>query len=85
MKTITLNDGTVVNGNILDNGDGIIIFVYLFGLSLAEGFALFSDTNKTSRIIANEYDVETVYEGYTNISAINTEFGNCNLVMRKPV
>lgn len=85
MKTITLNDGTVVNGNILDNGDGIKIFVYLFGMSLMEGYQLFSNTENVSRIVANEYDNETVYEGYTEIMAINTEFGNCNLVMRQPV
>ena len=83
METIRLNDETVVNGHILDNGDGMIIFVYLDGMSLADGFRLFSDTNRTARMIAMNHGVQHVYDGYTEITAVNGEFGNCNLTMRK--
>ena len=83
METITLNDGTVLNGHILNNGDGRLIFVYLDGKSLAEGFLLFSDQSKTIRITENNHGNEHVYENYTEITSINSEFGNCNLTLRK--
>ena len=83
METLTLNDGTVVNGHILDNGDGQLIFVYLDRMSLLNGVKLFSDKEKTSSITANNHGHETVYNGYTVLWSANAEFGNCNLVMRK--
>ena len=83
MEILTLNDGTALTGHILDNGDGRIIFVYLDGKTISEGFALFSDPEKTSRIIAKNRDTETIYNGYTNMTAISSEYGNCNIVMQK--
>ena len=85
MRTITLNDGTVVNGSVLTDGYGYAIYVYLFGMSLMNGFALMSDPTKTSRIVVTEYENETIYEGFTEIASVNSERGNCNLTMRKPV
>ena len=82
-ETITLNDGTLLNGAIINNGDGRLIFVYLYKMSLPDGFALFSDPNKTIRMIAINHGNEHVFEGYTEITAINSEYGNCNLTMRK--
>lgn len=83
MEILTLNDGTAVNGHILDNGDGRIIYVYLDGKTLAEGFVLFSDPEETKRIVAMNRGIETVYLGYTNMTAISSEYGNCNIVMQK--
>ena len=85
METITLNDGTVVNGHILEDGYGQMIFVYLDGMNLMQGFMLMSDANKTSVMVANNRGTEHTYTGYTEIISINSEFGNCNLTMRKPV
>ena len=82
-ERITLNDGTVLEGTVLDNGDGRTIFVYLTGLALLEGVLLFSDTTKASRIVAYDRGIEHVYEGYTKLWAVNNEYGNCNLTMRK--
>lgn len=82
-ETITLNDGTVLEGHIIENGDGRLIFVYLEKMKLADGFALFSDINKTLRMIELNHGNEHIYEGYTEIIAINSEFGHCNLTMRK--
>lgn len=76
---ITLNDGTVLEGHILENGDGQMIFVYLDGMSLTDGFVIFNDPERTKRIYAGE----KTYEGYTQLWAINNEFGNCNVTMRK--
>lgn len=83
MEILMLNDGTAVTGHILDNGDGRIIFVYLDGMSIIQGFTLFSDPEKTGRIIEKRVDTEKIYEGYTNLTAINTEYGNCNITMQK--
>lgn len=82
--TLILNDGTVLNGHIMPNGDDRIIFVYLNGLSLAEGFAIFSDPGRI-RKITEKIDAETEreYNGFTVITAINMEFGNCNLTLRR--
>lgn len=82
---LTFADGTVVTGHILEDGIGLRIYVYLDGMSLADGFALMNDTMKTNRIVAMNHGVESVYEDYTEIAAISTEFGNCNLVMKKAV
>ena len=82
-EMITMNDGTVLEGHIIENGDGRIIFVYLDKLKLADGFALFSDTNKTMRMVELNHGNENVYEGYTEITSINSEFGNCNLTLKK--
>lgn len=83
METLTLNDGTVLEGHILDNGDGMLIYVYLDNKTLAEGYTVFSDTENIRRIVAMNHGTEHVYEGYTQIVAINTQYGNCNLTMRK--
>ena len=81
METLTLNDGTVVNGHCL--WDDRNLYVYLDGMTVVEGVMLFSDTEKISRITAMNHGVETVYEGYTEIYAASHEYGNCNLVMRR--
>ena len=83
METITLNDGTIVDGTVLENGDGIIIFVYLKGMTVLQGVLLFSDTEKSERFVVHSHGVEHIYEGFTEIYAASHEFGNCNLTMRK--
>lgn len=84
-EQLILNDGTVLDGRIIDNGDNLTIFVYLKGMSLDTGYLLMRNPNKTSRIIFRSYGVEHVYNGYTEITNVNNEFGNCNLTMRKVV
>ena len=83
METITLHDGTVVNGHILDNGDGRTIFVYLDGMTVVQGVMLFADPEKSKRITAHNHGVEHVYEGYTDLYHASHEYGNCNLTMRR--
>lgn len=83
METITLNDESVVNGHILESGDGRTIFVYLDKMNIAEGFRIFSDANRTVRMVADNHGVRKIYDGYTEIVAVNIEFGNCNITIRK--
>ena len=85
METLKFVDGTVVNGHILENGDGRTIFIYLNGMSLIDGVMLFSNTENVETITAMNHGTETVYEGYTQIITANIEFGNCNLTVRRPV
>ncbi len=81
METLTLNDGTEVNGHCLE--DDRNLFVYLDGMTVIQGVTLFSDPEKTRRITAKNHGNEHVYEGYTDIYSASHEYGNCNLVMRK--
>lgn len=82
METLTLNDGTVVNGHcILSSGK---LFVYLDGMDIMDGFLMFSDPDKTAVITEMNHGHENIYEGYTQVDAVSREFGNCNLVMVKP-
>ena len=83
METLTLNDGTVLNGHILESGDDREIFVYLDGMGIAQGVALFSDSDKTCRIVEMNHGTEHIYENYTDLWSASHEYGNCNLVMRK--
>ena len=82
METLTLNDGTVVNGHIMEGYDRNI-FVYLDKMTVVDGVMLFADKNKSKRVIANNHGDEHVYEGYTELTQANNEFGNCNLTMRR--
>jgi len=81
METITLNDGTLLNGRgNLDYGQ---LFLYVKNLTVRDGIALFNDTGKTLRIVLNSYGTETIYEGYTEITAINKIGENFNVVLTK--
>jgi len=44
---------------------------------------LFSDPEKTKKIVAMNHGSKHTYKGYTEIYSASHEFGNCNLVMRK--
>ena len=85
METLTLNDGTVLNGHIQEDGYGQLIFVYLDNMSLMDGFMILSNPGKTVRIVAESHGEEHVYEGYTVLTDINNEYGNCNATLRKGV
>ena len=81
METLTLNDGTVVTGHCICDDNNL--FVYLDGMSVAEGVALFADPAKTERIVEQNHGNTHIYEGFTELWSADHEFGNCNLVMRK--
>ena len=81
METVTLNDGTVLNGHCIETDTAL--FVYLDGLPIMDGILLFADETKTSRIVAVNHGHEHIYEGYTRLSAASSEYGNCNLMMKR--
>ena len=80
---ITLADGTVLEGHILENGDWMTIFVRLTGLSLAHGYMLFSNAENIAHIVTYNHGTVNEYDGFTNMTAINTDFGNCNITLKK--
>ena len=83
METITLIDGTVINGSVMPSGSGDCLFVYLTGKTLMEGITIFGDASNVARLVVDFHGTVREYEGYTRITAINTEFGNCNLTLRR--
>lgn len=80
-ETITLSDGTVVEGHILEHVDDTMIFMYLLNKTVVEGILLVS--GKLEHVIASRYGAEHEYTGYTYIYAVSNEYGNCNLVLKK--
>lgn len=83
-ETITLYDGTVLAGHCIRVD--VHLFVYLTGgISMAEGFAIFTQPDRLIRIVENNHGHEHIYDGYTQLTAINTEYGNCNLTLRKVI
>lgn len=83
MEILILNDGTELNGHIMDDGEGRVIFVYLDNMSVYDGVMLFADREKTSKIRTLFHGAEHEYMGYTQLWSVSQEFGNCNIVMRK--
>ena len=81
METITLNDGTILDGHCIRTDDAL--FVYLDGMNMIEGIMLFSDPEKTAVIVEQNHGNTHTYEGYTKLAAASSENGNCNLVMRR--
>ena len=83
MEMLILKDGTELEGHVLPNGDGRTIFVYLDGMSIMEGFEIFSEKTRISIIRELSHGEEHIYEGFTEITAISSEYGNCNITMKK--
>ena len=59
------------------------LFVYLDSMSLMDGYAVVSPPHALDSITEKSYVRETTYTGYTEISAISGEYGNCNIVLKK--
>lgn len=83
MEILTLVDGTELQGRVMQFVDDRIIFVYLTGMTLVQGYTIFSDSENIATIHAMDHGTEHTYEGYTEITAINNEFGNCNITLRR--
>ena len=80
METLTLSDGTTVNGHCF--ADDRNLYVYLDGMTVIDG-VLLCTPERMSRVVANNRGNEHVYEGFTEIWSANHEFGNCNLIQRR--
>lgn len=83
MQTLTLNDGSVIeNVRCLEVDNKL--FLYCSGMDMRTGFDTFIDPGKTERMVWNSSGEEFIYTGYTTLFSINMEYGNCNVVLKKP-
>lgn len=73
METLTLNDGTVLNGHALES-DGVL-WVYLDEGTLTNSFPILNDPDKTIRIHEDRYGELTDYVGYRHLFCIREEDG----------
>lgn len=83
MEMIILNDGTELNGHCIESVEAL--YVYLDSMNMIEGVMLFNDPEKTQVIRELNHGETHEYTGYTQLYAASSEYGNCNLVMRRPV
>lgn len=72
-ETLTLNDGTVLTGHLLETETRL--FVYVWGKTLAEAFELLIDPERTKRIVADRYGVKETVRGYKHLMSISEEAG----------
>ena len=68
---LTLNDGTELNGHLVETDSRL--FVYVYDLTLAEVFELLNDPEKTKKIKAVRYGAEQVVRGYKHLSSVSEE------------
>lgn len=84
-QTVTLADGTVLNGYAGRSSLSGEIWVWLDeGTSMVTAFGLFSDPEKTATIRTDlTEDTSETYEGYTTMSLIREDEGKVTIRMRK--
>ena len=81
-ETLKLNDGTVLNGHVLESGGDL--FLYVYGSSLTDLYPLLSVPAKTKQIVADRYGEKTTYTGYNYLYCIREEVtGMCSAGLRK--
>lgn len=72
-ETLTLNDGTVLVGHLLETETRL--FVYVWEKTLAEAFELLIDPERTKKIVADRYGVKETVRGYKHLMSISEEAG----------
>ena len=72
-ETLTLNDGTVLTGHLLETETRL--FVYVWEKTLAEAFELLNDPEKTKKIVADRYGETKTVKGYKHLVSISEETG----------
>ena len=72
-ETLTLNDGTVLKGHLLETESRL--FVYVWEKTLTEMFELMNDPEKTKKIMAERYGEKTTVRGYKHLVSISEETG----------
>jgi len=70
-RKLTLNDGTELEGYLI--ADDAKLFLYVFNITLAEGFELLNDPEKTKVIKSEQYGEKVTYRGFKHLSSISEE------------
>ena len=73
MEKLKLNDGTEFSGHVLET-DGVM-YVYAETMTMAEGWLLLSDPEKTCRIEETRYGHTTIHEGWNHLFCMREEQG----------
>ena len=71
--TLTLNDGTVMNGSTALVSSGQLFIYVMNGSGIRDVFELLIEPERTCRITATQSGRTTVYEGYTRVVAVRDE------------
>lgn len=70
-EKLTLNDGTEIQGHMIETE--IRMFMYMYGITLQEAFELLIDPEKTEKIAWERYGETGTVEGYTKLMSISVE------------
>ena len=83
-ETLTLNDGTIIEGGTVLQVD-LNLFVYIQnGSGIRDVFEQLIEPEKTVRITAEQYGKETIYDGYTRLMSVRDEGnGQITAVLRR--
>lgn len=73
-EKLTLNDGTEIVGHIIETETRL--FLYVYGVMLADAFGLLNDPEKTKKIVAERYGETTTVQGYRKLMSISVEQGD---------
>ena len=74
MEHLILNNGTELNGHLLET-DGKL-FLYMYGISLEDAFTLLIDPKNTKVIHWERYGDNGTVKGYKHLTAISEETGD---------
>ena len=73
MRTLTFNNGTVLNDSYCYAANNVL-WVYISNeYTLSYAFALLSNPENMGHVVCNQYGVETVFDGYTHLYSIAEE------------
>lgn len=83
MKQLTLNDGTVFNGDALTSDIGL--WLYLAPAPLGDYFPALNKPGNTSHIVSNTIEGTYEYNGYDHLYWIKEELnGTVTVGLKKP-
>ena len=73
METLTLNDGTVLNGHLIETETRL--FLYIYGKTMTEVFNLLIDPEKMRVIKEDRNGEKRTVRGYKHLVSISEEIG----------
>ena len=74
METLTLNDGTELNGHLIETETRL--FLYIYEKTMAEVFGLLIEPENTRIIKENRNGTIKTIRGYKHLMSISDEGGN---------
>ena len=74
-RRLILNDGTIIEGGEAGYSQGFL-WVWFTGYTLQQAALMFFDTSKTSKIVFQYGEMESVYEGFTTVMNLGIDVDN---------